>query len=474
MKVIFIIPPELHFIESYVTQKLSQKREFRQKLGILYVAGYLRESLGIQPVIIDCLAEGFGLDELRAIIEREKPDVAAFSVLTFNLLDCLATVEVVKEASPQTKICLGGFHVTIYPSETLANKHIDYIVYGEGEITFSELIRTLAQGKITDQHLQPIDGLGFKDERGQMVMNAPRKPIADIDTLPLPAHDLLDINKYTFVLAAEGKVGSIQTSRGCPSKCIFCDIRMTKYRYRSEESVLAEIKFLKGMGIREFFIIDDTFTINRNRVLRLCNLLIKENLGIRYKISSRIDRIDGEMLNSLARSGCYRIHYGLESGSQRILDYLQKEITVEQIERVCAETRKAGIDVFAYMMIGIPTETRDDMEQSFAMIKRIMPDHVNYSICTPFPKTYLYEQNLREGKEGEDYWLEFAQHPTADFKIRTMNEYFDEPRLRQMQDYALRKFYSSPKVILREVVRTKDFKQLLLKAKMGLRLLMPR
>lgn len=474
MKVFFIVPPADNFIESYVTKKLDKGREFRQKLGILYVAGALREYCGVTPKIIDCVADGLDIGELSRIVTDEKPDVVGFSVLTFNLLDCLAAAKAVKDVNAGIKVCFGGFHVSLYPEETLALANVDYIVFGEGEITFSEFIKHLIEGKTDEEHLKNIDGFGFKSRTGVGIVNNARKPISNLDDLPLPAHDLIDMEKYTFVLAEEGKVGAIQTSRGCPSKCVFCDIRLTKYRYRSEENVLREIKFLTGMGIKEIFIIDDTFTINKDRVLRLCNLLINEKLGIRFKISSRIDRIDEEMLKALAKAGCYRIHYGVESGSQRILDYLQKEITVEQITRVVGWTKKAGMDVFAYMMVGIPTETLEDMEQSHALVKRLLPDHVNYSICTPFPKTYLYESTLKDRKNTEDYWLEFAKKPDSQFKIRTMNEYFDESQLREMQDLAIRKFYSSPKVILRELAKTKSLKQLMLKAKMGMRLFAPR
>ena len=473
MKVLLIVPPAQFFIESYVTKKLDKGREFRQKLGLLYVAGHLRKLTNITPRIIDCLADGLNLESLGNLIREEKPDIVGFSVLTFNLLDCLAVAQMVKTQSPITKICFGGFHATLYPIETLQLPNVDYVVLGEGEITFAELVKTMMAGQTTVEALRQIDGLGFKD--GDVpVINLPRNPVSDLDALALPAHDLVDLNKYTVVLADESKVASIQTSRGCPSKCVFCDIRLTKYRYRSEENVLEEITLLNNMGVNEFFLIDDTFTINKNRVLRLCKLLIEKKLGIRFKISSRIDRIDAEMLDQLAKAGCYRIHYGVESGSQRILDYLQKDISVDSVVSVFEMTKKAGIEVFAYMMVGIPTETMEDIEMSFRLVGRIMPDHVNYSICTPFPKTYLYERSLQYQKIPDDYWHDFAKHPREDFKIRTMNEYFDEGTLRKIQDLALRKFYSSPKVILREIRKTKSMKQLLLKAKMGIRLLIPR
>jgi len=231
---------------------------------------------------------------------------------------------------------------------------------------------------------------------------------------------------------------------------------------------------LKSRGISEFFIIDDTFTINRKRVFKLCNLFIDEKINIKFKISSRIDRVDQEMLDILKKAGCYRIHYGIESGSQRLLDYLEKEITIEQIRKSIYQTKSAGIEIFAYMMIGIPTETKQDIDESMKLVLELKPDHVNYSICTPFPKTALYERSLEQSDEVEDYWLEFAQKPDHDFKIRTLNKNFSESELRSLQDRALRSFYSSPYVILREVVKTRSLKQFITKAKVGLRLLLPR
>jgi anaerobic magnesium-protoporphyrin IX monomethyl ester cyclase len=470
MKVFFIAPPESRFIGSFASKKMYGAVESRQKLGILYVAGALREYCGISPKIIDCIADKIDLGGLKKIISDEKPDVVGFSALTFNLLDSLVAAKAVKEASPETKVCFGGFHVTLYPQETLALPNVDYIVQGEGEITFSEFIKHIIEGKSGEDDLRGIDGLGFKMRGGGQIINKTRKPVSDLDTLPMPAHDLINLDKYSYVQSESGKVAPIQTSRGCPSKCVFCDMRMTKYRYRSEDNVLREIKILSSMGITEFFIIDDTFTINRERVFRLCRMLIEENLGVKFKISSRIDKMDEEMLKILKKAGCNWIHYGVESGSQRVLDYLQKEITVEAITRVFEMTKRAGMGALAYMMLGIPTETGEEIEQSQRLIERILPDYVYYAVCTPFPKTFLYESALKGGNYSEDYWHEFAKNPNPDFKIRTMNEHFSDVQLREMQDSAMKRFYSKPRVLFRELARTKNIKSLMIKLKTGARL----
>ena len=476
-KVFFIIPPEVHFIESYVSQKVDKGREFRQKLGLLSVAGYLRDIGGVTPRVIDSLADGLNLDDLGRILEEEQPDLVGFSVLTFNILDCLEVVKKLKAVSPKTKVCFGGFHVTLYPTETLSLPNVDFVVFGDGEVTFAELV--LAFGDIatgTSDQLASIKGLGWKDQNGRPILNTARPMIGrdEYDALPMPAHDLLDVDKYSVVLADEARTASIQTSRGCPSRCTFCDIRMTPFIYRSNENVLREIMYLQDLGIIEFFIIDDTFTINRKRTLSICKEITKANLGIKYKISSRVDKVDPELLDALAESGCYRIHYGVETGTQRLLDYLEKGVTLEQVISAFEMTKTAGIEPFAYMMIGIPTEIREEVEETIRYVGLLQPYHVNYSICTPFPKTKLYETALQANPEMVDYWAGFAKNPDSEFKIRTMNENMDRQELRELQDRALRKFYSSPKRIAREIYRTRSVKQLMAKAKIGARLIVPR
>jgi len=159
MNILFVVPPEKYYIESYVTKKLDKGREFRQKLGILYVAGTLREGTPFDVEVIDSLADGLDSSDIRRIIKEKKPDVVGFSVLTFNLLDCLDVAKIIREVSPSTKICFGGFHPTIYPQETLDFPEVDYVVFGEGEITFKELVKAIDLGGNMDSNLSTIDGV---------------------------------------------------------------------------------------------------------------------------------------------------------------------------------------------------------------------------------------------------------------------------------------------------------------------------
>lgn len=470
MNVLFIVPPESCSIESYTSSKITRGREIRPKLGLLYVAAYLRRKTGITPVIVDCLSDGIGYDGIRAIIEEHRPDIVGMSTLTFNLLDCLKTARMIKELDKGIKVCLGGFHLSLYPRETCGMGPVDFVVTGEGEETFSELVSKLME-EPGCRDFSGIDGLGWIDAGGNVVLNRAREPIDDLGELPLPAHDLVDLSKYTHVLSSEAKTAYIQTSRGCPFACRFCDIRKTRFRTRSIKSVIEEIRFLHGQGIKEIFFLDDTITVNKKRLIKLCEAIENEGIRIKYKISSRVNTVDEEILDALKRSGCVRIHYGVESGAQRILDYLEKEITVEQIIRAFDLTRRFDIGTYAYMMLGVPTETKEDFDSSLSLVDRIKPDYVTYAICTPLPKTKLYEVVLEQRYFEYDYWQEFAENPTGDFKVRYANENFSDEELRKMQDRAMARFYRSPEFLLKELLRTRSLKQLTSKVRAGYRIL---
>ena len=470
MKVFFIIPPNIHYIEPYAYIEADKSNTVRPHLGILYVAAVLKRDLGIQARIIDSNANNLTLNDLESIIAEEKPDIVGFSVLTFNLLNCIEVCKIIKKQSPLSKICFGGWHPTLYPRETLELGCADYIVIGEGEYTFLELVSYCKEKKGNpDRNLNGITGLGYKTKQGVAMVNPARKPVQSLDELPFPAYDFVDTTKYSNLLACTGNSVAIMTSRGCPQRCIFCDLRRTPYRFRSPANILEEIKFWVGKNIREFFIQDDNFTISRKRTIEFCRLIIDSGLKIKYKISSRVDYLDDEMLGYLKRSGCYRIYFGVESGSQKILDYLEKGITVEQIEDTFRLAKKHGIDRCAYIMIGSYPESRDDIDKTLRLIRKIKPEHLHCSICAPMPKTHLYHMLLEDGVIKKDYWLVFAKNPSPTFKTPFFNQFFDSQRLRVMQNKIQRQFYLNPMVILQEIKRTRGLKQFLAKSKMALK-----
>lgn len=472
MKVLFIIPPDIHYIEPYVYIKADKNNVQRPPMGLLYVAGELRKNLGITPKIVDACNDGLNLKAIEGLVLEEKPDIVGFSVLTFNLLNCMEVCKIIREVSPKTKICFGGWHPTLYPEETLDLGLADFIVIGEGEITFTELIKTLmGNDSGLEKSLEEINGIGYKTKEGLIKINPPAKLVKNLDDFGFPAYDLIDNSKYTNLLATTGDIFHIITSRGCPHKCIFCDIRQTPYRVRSALNIIKEIELWYEKGTREFYIQDDNFTINKKNAIEFCNLLLERNLKIKYKISSRIDSLDDELIKKLKESGCYRIHFGVESGSQGILDYLQKGIKVEDIKKAFELAKKHKIARFAYIMIGAPSENNKDISQTLKLIKEIKPEYLHCSICTPMPKTYLYQKMIKDDLIKEDYWLNFAKKPDPLFKTPFASRLFKNDELRGMQEKIQKQFYFNPCFIIKEITKTKGIKPFITKAKLAFKMI---
>jgi len=471
MKILLVIPPNIHYIEPYAYVEADKSNAIRPNLGLLYIAAAVKDMPEIDIRIIDMNLDGISMDGLEKLISVESPDIVGFSVLTFNLLNCMEACKVVRRASPRTKICFGGWHPTLYPEETLEFDFVDYIVVGEGELTFKELVDLcLDEAGVSAEKLTTINGLGYKTPDGRTVINPPRQVVKKLDELPLPAYDLVDATKYSHLLAS-GQVVNIMTSRGCPQKCVFCDLRRSPYRFRTPQNILSEIRFWVNKGVKEFFIQDDNFTINRTRTIEFCRLLMDSGLDIKYKISSRVDYIDDATAEHLKKSGCYAIYFGVESGSQRVLDYLQKGITIEDIKRAFAAGHKFGIDCCAYIMIGVPTETSEDIDMTMRLVKEIRPSHLHCSICTPMPRTYLYSKMMEDGIIEHDYWLDFARRPDPSFKTPFASRLYSAEELRAMQNAIQKQFYLNPRVILHEIVKTRGLKQFAAKFQMALKMI---
>jgi anaerobic magnesium-protoporphyrin IX monomethyl ester cyclase len=473
MKILLIVPPNLHYIEPYAYIEADKSNTIRPYLGLLYVAAAVKNIPGINIRIIDANADELSMEDMEDLIVKESPDMVGFSVLTFNLLNCRELSKIVRKCNPQTKICFGGWHPTLYPQETLAFDFVDLIVIGEGEWTFRDLVKIYEENKSpSEEALSKIEGLGYKLADGHIIINSPRAVVKNLDDLPLPAYDLVDTTKYSHLLACSGQAVNIMTSRGCPHRCVFCDLRRTMYRYRAPVNILDEIRFWVERGIKEFFIQDDNFTINRKKTIEFCRLLTDANLNIKYKISSRVDCIDDEICQYLKDSGCYRIYFGVESGSQKVLDYLEKGITIQQIKKAFQAAHTHDIDCCAYIMIGVPSETEEDISLTMRLIKDIKPNHLHCSICTPMPKTHLYSKLMEDGIITRDYWLDFAVNPDPSFKTPFASQLYSAEELRHIQNAIQKQFYSNPRIIFHEILKTRGLKQFIAKSKMALKMLL--
>lgn len=468
MRVVFIIPPQANYLGAGPHELTDRGREARPNLGILYVATYLlmKKHRNVTATIIDCAALGMNYPELEKSVIAEKPDIVGITALTFTYLDALKTAQMVKQVDLAIKVCLGGIHPTLYPYETLMQDCIDYIVQGEGEVTFEELLLCLENGG----SLHDVDGLGFKDN-GRIVLNEPRELIDDLNALPFPNYDLVNVKRYSHLLGSADITLPIQSSRGCPFCCTFCDIRKTRYRYRSAENVVDEIHELLMHGINSLFFIDDNFTLHRERVIDICRMIVARNLKVSFKVSSRGDALDEDVLRWLKKAGCSRIHLGVETCHQKYLDYLQKGIKVERIVDAIKTAHDQGLGICAYVIIGFPGETWEEMIEEVSFLKNLKVEYAGFSLLVIYPKTYLHQDALKRGQMKSDVWQAYAINPNQAFCIPVVNTEHSIEALRKLQHLLTLRFYGSLNSALCRLREVRNVGQLIRYAKMASKIL---
>lgn len=465
VKIVLINPPNENEIFGNNPKIIEEERGVNPPLGLLYIAGYLNKYTSHKVTVIDSHVERLGYPGLEAVLTSLDYDVVGVSAMTMTIIDVLKTVWLVKKLTPEAIVVLGGPHVNLFPRQTLQFPEVDYIVTGEGEITFSRLLERIESGLSPDD----IPGVGYKVGDKLMEPTAPEF-ISDLDHLPFPARHLTPYKKYSSLLSTDDIVTTIFTSRGCPFQCRFCDRPQMgrKFRARSADNVLKEIAECVEIGIHEFLFYDDTFTVKRQRVLDICQGIIRQNLKIRFDIRARVDTVDSEMLYLLKKAGCQGVHYGVEAGTSKVLKNLQKGITLEQAEHAFALTRQAKIQTLAYFMIGSPGETLSDIHETFRTIKRLDPDYLHMTILTPFPGTEIYAEALRRGIIESDLWASFASDPQPGFQPPHWGEFFTRDELNELLVKGYRSFYLRPGYILKRLHNVRGITELKRKAKAGL------
>jgi len=450
MKVLLINPPQVNEILDNTPSIVSEGRGSYPPLGLLYIAAYLEKNAPHHDIaVLDCQIENSSDSDINKRVREFDPDIIGISVMTMTLLDAINVINICKQTKQLVKIVLGGPHPHIFPNETIQLEGVDLLVIGEGEITFKELLDTIEN----DGDLQNVQGIVYKRE-GKVIHTEPRPLNRNLDVeIPFPARHLVPYKKYSSVLAKRNPATTMFTSRGCPYKCTFCDRpHLGKiFRFHSSKYVVDEIEHCTKMGINEFIIYDDTFTINKQRVKDICNEIIKRNLDVGFDIRARIDTVDEEMLQLLKRAGCHGVHFGIESGTAKILKVLNKGIDIDQAKKVIQLTKKYGIPVLTYFIIGNPTETIEDIRETFKVMRELEPDFVHLAILTPFPSTNIYFSAIEQGIISHDVWQEFAKNPRKDFIPPYWEEHFTREQLHELAVEGYKQFYLRPSYILRRL-----------------------
>ncbi len=471
MKVLFINPATAQRISTNLPTLVEQERGVLPSLGLMYVAAATEKYTEHQVEFLDMQVEDMTYAWLEEELKKRKPDVVATQAITFTLLDALQVCRTVKKVNPDILVVLGGPHVFIYPEETIRQDCVDFLVLGEAELYFPKLLEALRDEK----KLQQVQGIVFKKKNGEVVQTPHHGFIQNLDEIPFPARHLTPYKKYYSLIAKRAPVTTMITSRGCPYRCTFCmRPHLGKlFRAHSPQYVVEELKACLQMGIKEFMIYDDTFTIDKKRVEGICDLILKEGLEkeIGWDVRARVNTVDEALLKKMRQAGCERIHFGIESGDPAILKVLQKDITVDQTRNAFRWAKEAGISTLGYFMIGNPTETAEQIQRSIDFALELEPDYVHFSVTTPFPATPLYEYGLKKGVFKMDFWKEFAQNPQPGFMPQLWEEVLTRDQLLHYLRKAYKSFYVRPKYILARLKDTGSLLQLWRRFKAGLKLI---
>ena len=432
-------------------------------LGLAYVAAYL-EQHGYEAAIIDCTAERIPVarvTERLAEFRLNPPRFVGLTATTPLIDNALAIAAVSRQVFPDAKIVLGGVHPTVEPDSTLGSDCVDYVVRDEGELTALELV----SGRAIDE----IDGLSFRSD-GRTLHNPDRALISDLDAMPPPAYHLLPMTRYFPALGSYRQLPamSVFATRGCPGRCTFCHRTFRgKVRHRSAASVVKEIRMLKNdYGIREIAFYDDTFTLSGRMVRELCDMLIRDRLGVTWSCFTRADRVDEELLRRMKDAGCHLLLIGVESADETILKNLKKNVSLEQARDVVRTARSVGIETRASFLLGSPGETEETIRKTIDFAITLDPDQVQFNITTAYPGTELYEWAKNNGYLCCNDW---SRYNMSDINMRLPS--VDHETLRNYYRESHRRFYFRARVICRRLARIRSATQLLQEIKGGWALL---
>lgn len=464
MKILLINPPRFNEIIGNNPSIIEEERGYNPPLGLLYVAAFLEKHSNHDIEIIDSQVEQLDYNSLQYRIALTKPDIVGITAMTMTMIDVIKTANLVKQIDHTIKVVLGGPHVNLFPDESIRIRNADYLVLGEGELVFKELLDAIDGNSA----LGNIPGIVFQDNE-QIINTGVRPYIKNLDQLPFPARHLTPYKKYTSLLSKENVVTTLFTSRGCPFKCSFCDRPSLGkvFRARSAINVVDELEECIKLGIHDFLVYDDTFTVNKKRVIDICNEIVKRRLNISWDIRSRVDTVDEEIIMHLKKAGCQGIHYGIEAGTEKVLKVLNKGITINHARKIFNLTRKYEIPILAYFMIGNPKETLDDIHTTFKVMKSLKPDYLHMTILTPFPGTKIYYDGLAEGIIKKDYWKEFAANPRSDFVAPHWDEMFTKDELNKLLVRGYRSFYLNPLYVLKRIQKVRSWGEFRKKAVAG-------
>lgn len=421
-------------------------------LSLAYVAA-IAEKAGHKVIIIDAVAERLSVELVIKRIQEFSPDILGFTMTTYGFHQTLNWIKNIKERV-KIPIMVGGWQLSVYPEETMHHKVIDYAIIGEAENILPNFLKALERG----DSLHPVKGIAFRNN-GKVIIPPPAPITFNLDTVPFPARHLLKNNLYYNILSKSKNFTVMLSARGCPYRCIFCDLNTKKFRMRSAVNFVDEIEAnYKEFNIREFDIYDSSFTIDKQRVNEICEGILKRKLRVSWTARSRVDNVDKNILEVMARAGCNTLMYGIESADENILNALNKYTSMDMVKDVIQWTNNYGIKTLGFFMIGSPGETYETAMKTIRFMNMLGLDYVQVTKLTPFPNTKVYSMLLDDG--FGDYWKKFTLNPAKEREVPLVKANLTSKKAGRLIKKAYLYFYFRPTYILKALKRTKSMLEL--------------
>jgi len=429
-------------------------------LNLMYLASSLEHaSFSVKIIDDDLLQRGY--HKVSQMAAKLNPKIIALTATTSTIKTAMKYIKSIKKALPNSLSVLGGPHPTFMPAEVLKDTRVDVVILGEGEETMVHLASDYIDKERQD--ISSISGIAYTDPQTRVIkFTQPRPLIKDLDSLPLPARHLVPFDSYN---ASKDQSGGMITSRGCVFSCGYCTFSLImgkKFRSRSPQNVVDEIEELYyHYKIRDIAFLDDTFLLNKKRAYAIAQEIKDRGLDVNFVASSRVDMVNYNLLQKLKSSGMSTLYYGVEMGSQRILDLMKKGITLKQAEDAVKNAKKAGLNVLTSFILGYPGETKEDMNQTIDFSIKLKPDYSQYSILTPFPGTPIYRELNGKGLISSKNWDKYTVlEPVLDYEKMGLNKSMVKRKL--VEVYL--KFYTRPNYLLKHRYMIKEIFKIILRS----------
>lgn len=452
MRIALIYPPYKHKIFSENLQVVDEEFCFAPPIILAYVAAIL-EKHGHIVKILDVRALAVGKEQVLEILTEFNPDILGFRAETYHFHDALGWIGFLKEKIKKP-VFAGGPNLTLYAEETMSHVQIDYGIIGEAIESLPKLLQALSANK----DLSGIAGIAYKLNDNKLIVNKPDTRVFDFNDYPYPARHLLDNEKYYSFISQRKNFTIMLTSTGCPFTCVFCAIPNV-YRIRSAQSIVNEIEFCyREYNIREIDFFDAIFFMDKARSMEIMSKLQALNLDLEWSCRSRVDLVDAEILEAARNSGCRQIYYGIESINQRILNNINKRISISDVKKAISLTKKFGIRTMGFFMVGNEGDTHDSVRETIKFAKILDLDFIQVCQAIAKPGTELH---FRLNKAiGVDLWREHVLGNELKQRLPTPWSSLTEQEIRSLTQEFYFKFYFSFRTIVKLLSRLKSWKEM--------------